>query len=81
MVAGAVSRSIAQTCIVPLDVIKTMLQAGVSERQLSRLPLRLLTRGAGGQFLLSMPVGTLTFGSIEVSVSCLIELQLPRFHS
>lgn len=69
MVAGAVSRSIAQTFTLPLDSMKTMLQAGVAGRQLSRQPLRLLARGAGAQFLLSVPVGALTFGSIEVSLS------------
>ena len=50
MFAGAVSRSIAQTCMQPANVVKTLLQGRGTSKQLSNLSFSLLTRGAGAQF-------------------------------
>lgn len=69
MVAGAVSRSIAQTCMQPANVVKTLLQGRGTASQLSNLSFKLLTRGAGAQFLLSMPHGAFNFATLEVPLS------------
>lgn len=69
MFAGAVSRSIAQTCMQPANVVKTLLQGRGTSSQLSNLSFKLLTRGAGAQFVMSMPHGAFNFATLEVSVS------------
>lgn len=66
MFAGAVSRSVAQTCMQPANVIKTLLQGRGTSSQLSNLSFKLLTRGAGAQFVLSMPHGAFNFATLEV---------------
>ena len=80
MVCGAISRSVAQVAVHPMDTMKTILQtSGTSNhnglggaaakktlRNLSRpSSWRLLTRGAGAQFLLSIPHGALSFAVLE----------------
>ncbi|CAM9876887.1 unnamed protein product [Discosporangium mesarthrocarpum] len=70
MFAGAISRSIAQTCMQPANVVKTLLQGRGTSSQLSNLSFRLLTRGAGAQFLLSLPHGALNFATLEVVRGC-----------
>lgn len=52
MFAGAVSRSIAQTCMQPANVVKTLLQGRGTSKQLSKMSFSLLTRGAGAQFIM-----------------------------
>lgn len=66
MFAGALSRSIAQTCMQPMNVIKTLLQGRGTSSQLSNLSFKLLTRGAGAQFIMSLPHGALNFATLEV---------------
>lgn len=71
MVCGAVSRSIAQTVMHPANTMKTILQSsrGVDRPTLSQLmrldQFRMLTRGAGANFLLSVPHGALNFAVLE----------------
>ena len=74
MVCGAVSRSIAQTVMHPANTMKTILQSqrGVpaSERMtIAALAkpsnVKLLTRGAGAQFILSVPHGAVNFAVLE----------------
>jgi hypothetical protein len=48
----------------PANVIKTLLQTGSDE--LKRLTPQVLTRGAGAQFVLSLPHGALSFAVLEV---------------
>ncbi|CAM9516794.1 unnamed protein product [Chrysoparadoxa australica] len=65
MVAGAVSRSVAQTAIHPANVAKTLLQTKNSASQLKKLSWGLMTRGAGAQFILSLPHGAFNFATLE----------------
>jgi hypothetical protein len=64
MTAGAIARSVAQTVMHPLNVIKTMLQT-----RHGTVPdtWEALSRGAGAQFIMSVPHGALNFAVIEVS--------------
>lgn len=52
MFAGAVSKSIAQTCMQPANVVKTLLQGHGTSKQLSNMSFSLLTRGTGAQFIM-----------------------------
>mmetsp|Transcript_11467 Transcript_11467/g.16891 ORF Transcript_11467/g.16891 Transcript_11467/m.16891 type:complete len:534 (+) Transcript_11467:174-1775(+) len=73
MICGAISRSIAQTIMHPANTMKTMLQSSRSSAAgtLSIATLarpknfKLLTRGAGAQFLLSVPHGAVNFAVLE----------------
>ncbi|CAM9524335.1 unnamed protein product [Scytosiphon promiscuus] len=65
MVAGAVSRSVAQTSLHPANVIKTLLQTKGSFKAILPLTWATLSRGAGAQFLLSLPNGALHFAVLE----------------
>ena len=71
MVSGAVSRSVAQTIMHPANTMKTILQ---SARGADRLTLgqlmkpkmfKTLTRGAGANFILSVPHGAVNFAVLE----------------
>ena len=64
MLAGAIARATASTAVHPLNVMKTMLQLGknMPERRWSTL-----MRGAGSQFILSMPHGALNFAVTETT--------------
>lgn len=67
MLAGAIARSAAATAVHPLNVIKTMLQC-----RNGRMPAytwSVLSRGAGAQFLMSLPHGALSFAVTEVSAA------------
>lgn len=68
MVCGAISRSVAQTVMHPANTMKTLLQQSnpqplVSYLRPSELPL--LFRGAGANFVLSVPHGALNFAVLE----------------
>lgn len=72
MVCGAISRSIAQTVMHPANAMKTILQSyrGATDRptifslaQPRNFPT--LTRGAGANFLLSVPHGAVNFAVLE----------------
>jgi len=87
MVCGAISRSVAQVVVHPMNTMKTILQANrrsnspaaaangvltsvvgetVTFRTLAHPSnWKLLTRGAGAQFLLSVPHGALNFAVLE----------------
>lgn len=76
MVCGAISRSIAQTIMHPANTMKTLLQSsrtavGSGAEALSivtlarRENLPLLARGAGAQFLMSVPHGAINFAVLE----------------
>lgn len=71
MVCGAVSRSIAQTVMHPANTMKTILQStrGADRPTLSQLmkpnQFRMLTRGAGANFVLSIPHGAVNFAVLE----------------
>lgn len=68
MVAGAVSRSIAQTVMHPANTMKTILQSSRDTSFVSLLhpkSFRMLTRGAGANFILSIPHGAINFAVLE----------------
>ena len=71
MVCGAVSRTLAQTVMHPANTMKTILQSSrAADRptlgQLMRPDqFRMLTRGAGANFLLSIPHGAVNFAVLE----------------
>lgn len=50
----------------PANVVKTLLQTQ-GTKELSNLTPRILMRGAGAQFVLSVPHGALAFAVLEVS--------------
>lgn len=58
--------SVAQTALHPANVIKTLLQAKGSFGAILPLTWTTLARGAGAQFLLSLPNGALHFAVLEV---------------
>mmetsp|Transcript_11135 Transcript_11135/g.17420 ORF Transcript_11135/g.17420 Transcript_11135/m.17420 type:complete len:398 (-) Transcript_11135:152-1345(-) len=74
MIAGAVSRSVAQTMMQPFNVMKTLKQAHGTADQLKQMSFKLLTRGAGAQFLLSMPHGAIAFAVVEQTKKTLTNL-------
>lgn len=59
-------RSVAQTSLHPANVIKTLLQTKGSFGAILPLTWATLSRGAGAQFLLSLPNGALHFAVLEV---------------
>jgi Mitochondrial carrier protein len=71
MVCGAISRSVAQTLMHPANTMKTILQnsktgSGVTIGKLIRPEsIFTLTRGAGANFLLSVPHGAVNFAVLE----------------
>lgn len=72
MICGAVSRSVAQVATHPANTMKTLLQSNrdvaktLTLRQMARVQnLKMLTRGAGAQFILSIPHGAINFAVLE----------------
>jgi Mitochondrial carrier protein len=71
MLCGAVSRTVAQTIMHPANTMKTILQSsrGASRPTLGQLmrpdQFRMLTRGAGANFVLSIPHGAVNFAVLE----------------
>jgi len=71
MLCGAVSRTLAQTIMHPANTMKTILQSsrGVDRPTLGQLmrpdQFRMLTRGAGANFILSVPHGAVNFAVLE----------------
>jgi len=73
MLCGAISRSFAQTVMHPANTMKTILQTrtlgGEAAMTFSQLckptSMKLLTRGAGAQFVLSVPHGAVNFAVLE----------------
>ena len=71
MVSGAVSRSVAQTVMHPANTMKTILQSsrGADRPTLRQLMkpenFKTLTRGAGANFILSVPHGAVNFAVLE----------------
>lgn len=65
MLAGAVARATSATFVHPLNVIKTLLQT--REGKLPPMTWNALSRGAGSQFLMSIPHGALNFAVTESS--------------
>lgn len=55
-----------QTCMQPANVVKTLLQGRGTASQLSNLSFKLLTRGAGAQFVMSLPHGAFNYATLEV---------------
>ena len=72
MVCGAISRSIAQTVMHPANTMKTILQSyrGSQRPTITSLAqpknFRALTRGAGANFILSVPHGAVNFAVLEL---------------
>lgn len=56
-----------QTCMQPANVVKTLLQGRGTASQLSNLSVKLLTRGAGAQFVMSLPHGAFNYATLEAS--------------
>jgi len=67
---GAIARSVAATSVHPLNVIKTMLQT--KNGKMPELSWRVLSRGAGAQFAMSVPHGAINFVVTEVSLDLTI---------
>jgi hypothetical protein len=69
MVSGAISRSIAQTIMHPANCMKTIMQSsrgGPTFRELAQPKMfKMLTRGAGANFILSVPHGAVNFAVLE----------------
>lgn len=68
MLAGAISRSLAQTIMHPANTMKTILQKSGSPKMMELLQpsnFRRLTNGAGANFLLSVPHGAVNFAVLE----------------
>jgi hypothetical protein len=68
MLSGAIARSIAATCVHPFNVIKTVLQR--KNGVMPDMHWRVLTRGVGSQFIMSVPHGALNFAITEVLQYC-----------
>ncbi|CAB9503780.1 adenosylmethionine carrier 1, chloroplastic/mitochondrial [Seminavis robusta] len=69
MVCGAISRSVAQTVMHPANTMKTLLQqsnAGPIMAYLRPSQLPILLRGAGANFVLSVPHGAINFAVLEM---------------
>ena len=64
MLAGAVARSASATAVHPLNVWKTMLQTKGGEPPLP-ITWKTYSRGAGSQFLMSIPHGALNYAVTE----------------
>jgi solute carrier family 25 S-adenosylmethionine transporter 26 len=64
MLCGAVSRSIAQTVMHPANTLKTIYQGGNTIAFDGNM-LKTLSRGAGAQFLMSIPNGAMNFAMLE----------------
>mmetsp|Transcript_37720 Transcript_37720/g.48061 ORF Transcript_37720/g.48061 Transcript_37720/m.48061 type:complete len:427 (-) Transcript_37720:260-1540(-) len=79
MIAGAISRSTAQTMMQPFNVMKTLKQAHGTANQLKALNFQVLTRGAGAQFLLSLPHGAIAFGILEWTKKTLTNICPPSW--
>lgn len=81
MVAGAVARASASTAVHPLNVIKTMLQT--KEGKMPEFTWHAMTRGAGSQFIMSVPHGAINFVITETTKTRLTklvkDLQLDRY--
>jgi len=69
MVAGAIARSVSATAIHPLNVIKIMLQK--QGGKMPELNFQTMTRGAGSQFIMSIPHGAINFVITEVNYTLL----------
>lgn len=50
----------------PANVVKTLLQGRGTASQLQNLSFKLLTRGAGAQFIMSLPHGAFNYATLEV---------------
>ena len=62
LIAGAASRGVAQTCLHPIDVARTRLQAKGVAMQFTP---QTFVKGVGPQFLLAFPAGAMQFASYE----------------
>ena len=80
MFAGAIARSASAAAVHPLNVVKTMLQT--KNGVLPEMTMQVLTRGAGSQFLMSIPHGALNYActeTIRIELAKLaIDLELSR---
>ena len=69
MICGAISRSVAQVVMHPMNTMKTIMQANKGALSFGELAApknwKMLTRGAGAQFLLSVPHGAMNFAVLE----------------
>jgi len=72
MVAGAVARATSATAVHPLNVIKTMLQ--MKNGKVPPLTWNVLSRGAGSQFIMSIPHGAINFAITETTKSTLASI-------
>ncbi|GMH54535.1 hypothetical protein TrRE_jg1258, partial [Triparma retinervis] len=79
MICGAISRSTAQTIMHPANTMKTILQQAPTSPASSKAQsatfkqllrprnFKMLTRGAGAQWLLSVPHGACNFAVLELT--------------
>ena len=72
MVAGAIARATAATAVHPLSVIKTMLQ--MKNGKIPPLTWNVLSRGAGSQFIMSVPHGAVNFAITETTKTALASI-------
>ena len=74
MLAGAIARASSATFVHPLNVIKTLLQT--REGNLPPMTWYALSRGAGSQFLMSIPHGAMNFAVTETSKITMSQLSV-----
>eukprot|EP01038_Epipyxis_sp_PR26KG_P012968 gene12968-17389_t len=74
MLAGAVARSVSATAVHPLNVMKTMLQT--KDGKMPAMKWSVLSRGAGSQFIMSVPHGAVNFAVTETTKKELARLSI-----
>jgi len=65
MLSGSIARTVAATAVHPLNVVKTLLQT--KDGKVPAFKWSVLSRGAGSQFIMSVPHGAFQFVVTEVS--------------
>ncbi len=83
MICGAVSRSIAQVATHPANTMKTLLQSNrgtgnpITIKTLARPEnMKMLTRGAGAQFIMSIPHGAVNFAVLGYVRKNMLQLSM-----
>ena len=77
MLAGAIARSASATAVHPLNLMKVLLQTSGGKEELRDMMLnnpRDMMRGAGSQFICSVPHGAFSFAVIETTKKFLAHL-------
>uniref|UniRef100_A0A7S1TJF8 Mitochondrial carrier protein n=1 Tax=Erythrolobus australicus TaxID=1077150 RepID=A0A7S1TJF8_9RHOD len=65
LLAGALSRCLAQTALHPVDVVRTRLQAKMRKGAASAMSMSVFLKGVIPQFVLALPAGAMQFVALE----------------